>query len=350
LVELAKLLRIRRFGADAASTDWREMTSVVGSRLYDGAEFGGPPTLALLDIVRQPIRSGAPADRAGLARALRSAGYPETRAPGFDADIVVLGKYTREECERLARHAVLEADQRVPVARECLPALKAAIDGGSLLVIGEPGAGKTGVLVTLANQIRQEPTPLVFLSVDRLPGISSLSALKAELGLRHDFLDVLAAWPGDIPGILIIDALDASRGGTSEAAFASLIELALPKIGERWSIVASIRTFDLINGRRFREAMRGDPPNPTYAEQRLGGARHFLIKALSPDELAEIGKDAPQLGEIIESAPPKLRNLLKNIFNLSLAADLIRGGTASASQRSRSSLIDTKTNAFRRSG
>jgi hypothetical protein len=134
LVELAKLLRIRRFGADAASTDWREMTSVVGSRLYDGAEFGGPPTLALLDIVRQLIRSGAPADRAGLARALRSAGYPETRAPGFDADIVALRKYTREECERLARHAVLEADQRVPVARECLPALKAAIDGGSLLV------------------------------------------------------------------------------------------------------------------------------------------------------------------------------------------------------------------------
>jgi hypothetical protein len=59
--------------------------------------------------------------------------------------------------------------------------------------------------------------------------------------------------------------------------------------------------------------MRGDPPNPTYAERRLGGARHFLIKALSPDELAEIGRDAPQLGELIETAPLKLKNLLKNI-------------------------------------
>jgi predicted ATP-dependent serine protease len=32
-----------------------------------------------------------------------------------------------------------------------LPALRGAIDGGSLLVIGEPGAGKTGVLVKLAK-------------------------------------------------------------------------------------------------------------------------------------------------------------------------------------------------------
>lgn len=343
LDELARLFRIRRFGVDATSADWREMTSVVGSRLYEGTELGGPPTLALLDIVRQLIRSGASADRPGLARALRSAGYPETRAPGFDADIAALHKYTRDECERLARHAVLEADRRVPVARECLAALKAAIDGGSLLVIGEPGAGKTGVLVTLADQVRQQPTPLVFLSVDRLAGISTLSALKGELGLQHDLLEVLAAWPGKTPGILIIDALDASRSGPSEAVFASLIELALPKIGGRWSIVASIRTFDLINGRRFREAMRGDPPNPTYAEQRLGGARHFLIKALSPAELAEIGRDAPQLGALIETAPLKLKNLLKNIFNLSLAADLIKGGVASADIRTvttQSELID----------
>lgn len=343
LVELARLFRIRRFGADATSADWREMTNIVGSRLYDWAERGGPPTLALLDIIRQLIRSGASADRPGLARALRSAGYPETRAPGFDADIAALRKYTRDECERLARHAVLEADQRVPVARECLPALKVAIDGGSLLVIGEPGAGKTGVLVTLADQIQQQPTPLVFLSVDRLAGISTLSALKGPLGLQHDLLEVLAAWPGETPGILIIDALDASRGEPSEAAFASLIELALPKIGDRWSIVASIRTFDLINGRRFREAMRGDPPNPTYAEQRLGGARHFLIKALSADELADISRDAPQLGELIETAPPKLKNLLRNIFNLSLAADLIRRGVASADIRTvttQSELID----------
>jgi hypothetical protein len=40
LVDLARLFRIRRFGADTASTDWREATSLVGSRLYAGADQG----------------------------------------------------------------------------------------------------------------------------------------------------------------------------------------------------------------------------------------------------------------------------------------------------------------------
>jgi hypothetical protein len=103
LVDLARLFRIRRFGADAASADWREATSLVGSRIYAGADLGGPPTSALLEVVRQLIRSGAAADRNGLARALRTAGYPDARAPGFDPDIDALRRYTTEECERLAR-------------------------------------------------------------------------------------------------------------------------------------------------------------------------------------------------------------------------------------------------------
>jgi hypothetical protein len=188
-----------------------------------------------------------------------------------------------------------------------------------------------------------QTAPFVLLSVDRLAGIAKLADLKGELGLRHDLLDVLELWPGGEPGVIIIDALDATRGGPSEAAFASLIELALPRLGERWSIVASIRTFDLLNGRRFREAMQGAPPNPAYAEHKLGQARHFLIKALSQGELSEIASQAPQLGDLIETAPPKLKLLLTNIFNLSLAADLIKGGVTSQAIRTvatQSELID----------
>ncbi|RUL79929.1 ATP-binding protein [Dyella choica] len=343
LVELAKLFRIRRFGADATSTDWREMTRVIGSRLYGGAEFGEQPTLALLNFVRQMIRSGASANRFGLARALRSSGYPETHAPGFDTDVAVLRRYATEECERLARHTILDADSPAPVDRDCLPALRTAIDGGSLLVIGEPGAGKTGVLVALAKQSLNQSRPLIFLSVDRLAGVSTLSALKGELGLQHDLIEVLTAWPGEEPGILIVDALDASRGGPSEAVFALLIELAQRKVGDRWSIVASIRTFDLINGRRFRDVMRGDSPDPSYADLRLRGVRHFSVKALSPGELGQIGKNAPKLGELIATSPPTLHGLLQNIFNLSLAADLIKAGVASSTIRNvttQSELID----------
>ena len=93
------------------------------------------------------------------------------------------------------------------------------------------GAGKTGVLVALAQKFLTQTAPFVFLSVDRLAGVAKLVDLKGELGLTQDLLDVLEAWPGGEPGVIIIDALNASRGGPSEAAFASLIELALPRLG-----------------------------------------------------------------------------------------------------------------------
>ena len=107
LVDLARLFRIRRFGVDKTSGDWREVSNLIGARLFGREEAGGPPTLALLNIVRRLIHSGAAADRAGLIRALRAAGHADTRAPGFDEDVEALRKYSKEECERLARHTRL---------------------------------------------------------------------------------------------------------------------------------------------------------------------------------------------------------------------------------------------------
>lgn len=347
LAEAARLFRISRFGADETTADWRQLTETLGARLYGSAERGAGPASAVLHTVRQLMRSGAAADQDGLIGALRQAGHPESRRPGFDDDVAALQRYTADECARLDRHSKLEADQSVLLPRECLASLREAVNGGSLLLIGEPGAGKTGVLVSLARAYQTDQTPTVFLSVDRLAGISKVSDLRSELGLTHDFLDVLAAWPGGSAGVLIIDALDASRGGPSEAAFASLIELVVLKLGERWSVVASIRTFDLMNGRRFRQAIAGTPPDDVYFDARFDNVRHFLVKSLSAAELSAIGQSAPLLGQLIATAPAKLGALLQNIFNLSLAADLIRGGVAADDIRTlttQSELIDRYEN------
>ena len=67
LVDLARLFRIRRFGVDKTSGDWREASNLIGARLFGREEVGGPPTLALLNIVRQLIQSGAAADRAWIS-------------------------------------------------------------------------------------------------------------------------------------------------------------------------------------------------------------------------------------------------------------------------------------------
>jgi len=166
--------------------------------------------------------------------------------------------------------------------------------------------------------------------------------LQSELGLEHPLIDALAAFPGPGRKVLIIDALDAARGGPAEAVFASLIEEARARL-EDWTIVASIRTFDLRNGRRYRNAMAGSPPDGTYAETGLANVRHFLVPRLTAADLTRLSSASAALAELFDVAPSAFTALLQNIFNLSLAAQLLSDGATSASFagiRSQSGLID----------
>lgn len=331
LARVAKLLHIVRFDASDTGCDLRECALIMGARLFGREEAGSAPVESLNGIVRRLVRSGAPTDRGGLLRLLRAAGHEDQRAPMFDADIARLTERTQTEVARLERHSCLPIDGGVAIPRGCMPALKAAAEDGSLLVIGEPGAGKTGVLVALAQERLHRELPTVFLSVDDLYGVTTLDGLRTAFDLEAPVLHVLQNWPGSRPGLLIIDALDASRGGPSESLFARFIEDALRILGERWSVLASIRTFDLRSGRRFREAMAGAPPSATFAEPGLETVRHFRIPRLGDDELAGLRQRSTQLGELLGHAPSSLRELLKNVFNLSIASELIAGGTTATS-------------------
>jgi hypothetical protein len=265
---------------------------------------------------------------AGTQRTTSSRGGVPLLPPplGFEKDIEMLLAYSREERRCLGKRMSLPIDGGILIPRDCLAPLRAAAESGSLLVTGEPGAGKTGVLLRLADQMEEASRPVLFLSVERFSGFRTRSDFRGELKLDHDPIEVLGAWPGTSRGVLIVDALDASRGGPSETVISLFIEEAVHKLGARWSIVASIRSFDLRNGRRFRELMPGEPPNPGFAEQGLGGVRHFHVPRLSSGEVAAVATASPRLRELEASAPDKLRDLLRNVFNLSLAAEFLREG------------------------
>lgn len=325
LVDLARLLRVRRFAQDATSAEWREAASLIGSRVYGDEAAGAGPMTTLVSIARDLIRTGAPADRAGLLRELRKAGHDDTRAPGYDVDIEAVRKYSREEQARLTRHGSLAIGSGITIPRDCLMPLASAVSSGSLLVIGEPGAGKTGLLLSLASHLASTG-PLVFLSVDQLAGFRTQGDFRNEIGLQHDLIEVLDNWPGIDRGVLVIDALDASRGGSSEAVMATFIAKAVERLSDRWSTVASIRTFDLLNGQRFRRLMPGVPPDTAFADENLRDVRHFRVARLSDSELASANSSSAGLRELLQAAPTKLGQLLRNIFNLSLAVDLLKSG------------------------
>lgn len=343
LVEMARLFHVVRFSMNPGEDNWREASQTLGRRLYGSESAGDAPLRDLKEIVHNLIGSGAPADRAGLLRELRRRGHVDVGAPDFEPDLARLAAVTRSEIGRLAPHTRLPIDGGVLIRRQSDAPLAAAVSSGSLIVIGEPGAGKTGALVRLAQAQLSAGDAVFFLSVDRFPGVAIAADLQSELALSHPLIDVLSAAPGNGRKLLIIDALDAARGGPAEGVFAQLIESILAQLSQDWIVVASIRTFDLRNGRRYRSAMPGMPPDGHYADPTLGSVRHFLVPRLSDADLSAAGAQAPLLGELLTAAPDKLRDLLRNVFNLSLAAQLLTDGANPASIRTvatQSDLID----------
>ncbi|MBS0981478.1 P-loop NTPase family protein [Acetobacter thailandicus] len=240
LVMMARLFRVSRFSMNEGEDNWREASRLIGARLY-GSEAAGDAPL----------------------RELRRLGHNDVGAADYTADLGRLSAATDAELDRLAGHTRLPIAGHtrlpiaggIPIARASDRPLSAAVESGSLIVIGEPGAGKTGALVALAQARRAVGDTVVFLSVDRFPGVGIAANLQSELGLEHPLVEVLDAVPGS--GAQLIETLGAS--------------------GTDWTVIASIRTFDLRNGRRFRDAMPGTPPDPAFAESGLGNVRHFQV-------------------------------------------------------------------------
>ena len=100
---------------------------------------------------------------------------PARFAPRLPRRIAALKAYSLQTEQNLRGLEVVEADVGSPVGipRHCQPALNAAALGGNLLVIGEPGAGKSAVINALGRALRGE-NRVVELAVDRF----SVESLK----------------------------------------------------------------------------------------------------------------------------------------------------------------------------
>jgi hypothetical protein len=344
LADMARSFHVARFSMDEGDADWREASRLLGRHVYGGDAAGDAPLRDLRGIMRDLIGSGAPADRTGLLNALRRQGHVDIGAPRFEDDVARLRAATESELGRLAAHCRLPVGGGVTITRQSDGPMAAAIASGSVLVVGEPGAGKTGALVHAATALKARGAFVVFLSVDRFPGVGIAADLASELRLGHALIDVLAAVPGPGPKYFFIDALDAARGGPAEGVFASLIEQVRSELADEWVAIASIRTFDLRNGRRYRQSFAGPPTDAAYADATLGTVRHFLVPRLSDVDLAAAGASSPEVAGLLSSATPPLADLLRNVFNLSLAAELMAGGADPkdfAGIRTQSGLIDT---------
>jgi hypothetical protein len=264
-------------------------------------------------------------DASGLRRELVQAGLALKAPPSFQNDVEILQNYSDNTEAQLSHYEETKVGaDKVRVDRQCAQAVILAAIKDSLLIIGEPGSGKSAVLNTAAKCLREQKLDVVILAVDRLL-VNSSEGLQSELGISHPIREVLRNWPGEEPAFVFIDALDATRGGTSDAVFRNLIADVLD-IGGRWRVVASIRTFDLRLGEQFRRLFQGPPPDWRFIDQAFPDVRHIEIPPWTPDELDQLLKLAPKIATAIQKGGQRLRHLALVPFNTRLLADLISGG------------------------
>ena len=287
-------------------------------------------------------------DRPGLVEELRRhSSAIRFRAPrSFDADIQRLKAHTDETLTRLKRYARIKiGDKDIFIQRAATDSLVQAAGEGHCLVIGVPGSGKSGVQHEHARRINAAGADIVFLSVEQT-GATSESLLRTELGLEHNLVEVLRNWPGDGPGYLEIDGLDAARSADAGQLFRQLVEI-LAETAPRWHVVASIRRFDLRYADHYQDLFHGDPVKVPDPDPEFMHVRHLNVPHLTDSELGQAAAQSPIVDRLISVArqakDPTLLELLRQPFNLRLAASLLDRGVKPediTAFRSQVSLLD----------
>ena len=184
-------------------------------------------------------------------------------------------------------------DRTVKIPRPSTQVLRDAVESTSLLVVGEPGAGKSGAIHDLVESLQQDNRDVVFFAVDRIEA-RSLGGLRDELALGHELDAVLRNWPGEGPAFLVIDALDAARNDQSAQTLRKLLSDTL-RHGGRWRVIASIRKFDLQYDSRLKRLFEGDPVSNDYRDADFWNTRHINIRVLSDDELVEAARQSTEI-------------------------------------------------------
>ncbi len=282
---------------------------------------------ALIGIGEESNRLGHRLDMASLSKRLFRVGVSLRTPVTFRDDIAHLKEITKRNLKRLRQLSELRvAEPPLEIPRECVPALGGAIETNRV-IIGDPGAGKSGVLYQLCNRLAAQAKDFVLLLADDLENESS-RPLNEVLHIKNDLVDVLAAWMGASNAYLIVDALDAAR----DPKLARKLRSAMTDVaaaGTRWRIVASIRRFDLKHSPDTQILFAGEP-TPEYADPDFNGIAHFKVPAFSESELKIAEAKHPQIAQLMRKARRDSTTLalLTEPFNLSLACELIRAGVA----------------------
>jgi len=320
---LARLLHVWQLDLSATGAQRGLMDQALRAHVLSRPRDAARALRAITGIIRMlgPRRSSI--DRRQMQEALLAERISLRTPLGYTDSIAALKLHTKARLGALQRLSEIEfGETPLKVRRPAVDAIREMAATGHVLVVGEPGAGKSGCMHAVASGAMSNGCDLVLIAAD-VTNTESLASLSADLGLadRQLLPQVLANWAGAELGYLVIDALDAARNRDSLPTLRNLVEQ-VRVLAPRWRVVASMREFDLQHSPQVQELFSGvghaEHTSPTFRE-----VRHVYVRRLSDDELTQAKEQCPPLAGVLSRTTAALTDLVRNPFNLKLLVELI---------------------------
>ncbi|WP_430109648.1 hypothetical protein [Paenibacillus sp. B1-33] len=202
--------------------------------------------------------------------------------------------------------------------QECIEKLE---QSGLLIIYGDAGSGKSGVLFELTQIYQQNNIQYLPLRVDRQIPKHTPKLFGESLGLPDSPVVTLHAIAGDRPALIIIDQLDAIRWTSlhSSDSFEVCKELInqillLKRQNRDIRVILSCRSFDMTNDRRLNNWL-SNIKNDTQHEW-----SSVEVKRLSEDFVENV------VGDEFAKFNVSQKHLLTNIQNLFMWCELKDNG------------------------
>ena len=248
--------------------------------------------------------SGLTITAASVRHTLTTEGFILALPADYASDIERLRKLTSRNLERLKQHTTLRfgpnPSDAIHIPRlDELNSFAAAVVETDLLLTGEPGCGKSGLIHAATSFLQENDHNVVLLLAEEI----SRTGFRTDanlFGLKHPIDEVLANWPNGESGVLITDALDAVRDPEAQKVVRGLLREV--RDGQsKWKVAASVREFDLKHGRELREAFPGQGI-ANHDSSDFRGVSHFHLAGLSDDELDWLGQQRTEIVPFLDSA------------------------------------------------
>lgn len=132
----------------------------------------------------------------------------------------------------------------------------------TVIAVGTPGGGKSGVLVEVAERLRRENVPILTIRLDTLPEAPNSKALGHALGLTEKSpVTILDGMSKGTRSVLLIDQVDAISSASGRKRHAIPVFQQLLKETERhpnMKVLLACRSFDLSHDASLRQIEERD--------------------------------------------------------------------------------------------